>query len=777
MKAFVKDFEVKQMTHKTMIRSGLLAAAVLGLAACGNETSSTLTIDDVPGSTSGPVASRVAYDPGNGVLPIPNDLLFSGTTDGTLEAPDEVDAKEAGGDIDYGDPAIALGGVDGWSTLMPLQLTVQTPAGVTLDASTVNGDTVIMIEAYTPPLDGSAGSCQIPNLSIGLPCGVAAPLTYGVDYVAVTGDNTITIAPRSPLKDQTTYVVALAPGILDSRGEAIEASLVYEGVTSGEYDIDFPGLDSLQDAIGLYETIVAMGTGGNPLAPADMLFSAAWTTASVGEPVLAATSLMLNSPPTISGVTDTGVSVEQALIGAGRIPANLAGLTPFANVSLYGGQVTLPYYSGTPADGSDPIKDNWRALCDNPLVVAQARAGGAPPVEPGNTICSTINASLGDYGLDTERHLTKYNPVPAVRDNVAVAVQITAPDTAGPWPVVILQHGITSNKEAMLLLTGALGQAGFATFAIDLPLHGSRGLVSADLDGAEANAGTDATAYMNLANLLVARDNFSQSVLDIVGLSAAIATGIAGDLTSANFDTSNVNFVGMSLGGMVGVGATAIVSEAGIPYTRAVYSVPGGGIVPLLVESPSFGPLVQGSVLAASGTALGDQFVSFIQSNSTCAGDIGCNFTDFSATLDAGSLATIQTIMTQFSFAAQTIVDSIDPNNAAGFTADTGVPIMMHEVVGDGVNNLPDQVIPNQTQAVPFGGTEPLAAFLGLASVDTTNGPATSGLVRFTAGSHGSLLDPTASQDTTTEMQTLVAQFLAAGVIAPTNAAVVAPAP
>ena len=777
----MKEFEGKTMIQRKHAFTAVLAAAAIGLAACGGtDTSSSLIINDTPGTSGEPAPSRILYDPGNGVLPLPSDLLFSGTTDGTLEVPDEVDARDAGEDFDYGDPAVALGGVDGWSTLMPLRINLAMAEGATIDASTLNGDTVIMIETVTPPIDGSAGSCQIPNPGIGLPCGVAAPLTYGVDYVAFAGDNSITVAPRAPLDEATTYVVALAPGILDSRGEAVAPSLVYEGITDDGIDIDFDGLDSLQDATNLYETMVAIGTGGNPADPQDMLFSAAWTTSSVNDHVVAATGLLLNTPPAVVGVTDTTLSVEAALIGAGVLPPAAAGTTAYNSVSLFQGQVTLPYYSGTPADGSDPILNNWRALCDNPLVVAVARAAGAPAVEPSNTICSTINPALGDYGLDEERHLTKYNPVPAVRDNVDIAVQITVPDGAAPpsgWPVVIMQHGITSDKEAMLLLTGALAQAGFATFAIDLPLHGSRGLTSAALGGAEANAGTDATAYMNLAQLLVARDNFSQSVADIVGLRAAINNSITGAVT--NFDTSQVHYVGMSLGGMVGVGATAIANNlgAGLDFDSMVYAVPGGGIVPLLVESGSFGPLVQGSVLAGAGVDLSDQFVAFVQTNAGCGGDLGCNFTDFTATLDAAGLATIQAIITEFSFAAQTIVDSIDPNNAASGVVTAGVPVMMQEVVGDGVNNLPDQVIPNQTSAVPFGGTEPLAQFLGLSAVDTTNGPAASGLVRFTAGSHGSLLDPSSNTAATTEMQTLVATFLAAGVVNPTDAGVVAPVP
>ncbi len=754
----------------------VLVGAVMLLASCGGDNTSSVVVHDVRPSAGETPASRIVFDASAGDIPLPSDLLFSGTSDGTLEVPDEVDARAAGV-IDYSDPAVALGVADGWSTIFPMQVSLDMAESATLDATTVGAETVVLIETSTPPLDGSLGACQIPDLSVGLPCGVVAPLTYGVDFVAVAGDDTITIAPLKPLKAKTTYVVGILDGVLDSRGEAVLASEQYEQVTRGDVDISFPSLDSLQDAVNLYEAIIDIGTGGTGATPEDALFSAAWTTASVGDSVVTATSVLAATPPSVSSVTDTGVTVETALIAEGALPAEAAGTTPLRYADLYSASVTLPYYSGTPADGSDPLVDNWMARCDNPLAIqGAAEAGVLPdPVEPNNSVCNTINASLGDYGLDTERHLTKYNPVPLVRDNVTLEVQITVPNThAAPWPVVILQHGITSKKEDMLAVTGALAGAGFATFAIDHPLHGSRALES-ESAGASVSAGMDATVYMNLANLPVARDNLNQSMADMLAFRMAIASDITGDLGSTSFDTDEVHVLGMSLGGISSVGFVALASSLGLDIQSAALIVPGGGIAPLLSESPAFGSLVQGSVLASAGTDLSSTFISFMSSNSTCAGDIGCNFDDFVATLDAVSLAEISGMVSQFIFAAQTLVDPADPINFAASLADLATPLYMAEIVGDGVNNLSDQVIPNQTvtPGITFGGTEPLASFLGLSGVDANNAPQSSGIVRFTAGGHSSLLSSADSADTTTEMQTQVAGFLSGAGINITNTAVV----
>ena len=768
-------------TSKFTLTFALSGLALL-LASCDGGNSSSVTITDVIPGAGDTAPSRIVFDAGAGAIPLPSDLLFSGTTDGTLEPPDETDGRDAGS-IDYGNPGAALGVADGWSTMLPMQVSLNMADGATVDGTTVGATTVVMIQTVTPPLDGSGTGC-IPvepfvSLSPGQPCNVAAPLVYGTDFVAVAGADTITIAPLKPLNSSTTYIVGILDGVMDSRGEAIRASAQYEQVTRSDIDIDFAPLDSLQDAVNLYEVMIDFGTGGDGSAPADALFSGAWTTASVGKAVASATNILALTPPSISGVVSAGVTAETALIAAGALNPSAAGTTPLRFSDIYAAQITLPYYSGTPDEApnpSDPLVDNWKALCDSPLTVAGAVAVGAPLIPgPNNATCSALSGGqLADFGLDSERNLTKFNSIPAARTNATLAVQITVPNiVAGPWPIVILQHGITSKKEDMLAVTGALSAAGFATFAIDHPLHGSRALVSASAGGTSVSAGTDATVYMNLANLPVARDNLNQSMADMLGLRMGI-NSITGALTTASFDTTNVNVLGMSLGG---ISATGFVAQAnslglGLDIQSAALIVPGGGIAPLLIESSGFGPLVKGSVLAGSGTGLGNNFAGFIGTNSPCGGNIGCNFADFTATLDTTSLAQISGLVSQFGFAAQTIIDPADPNNFAASLVGLGTPIYMAEIVGDGVNNLPDQVIPNATvtPGATFGGTEPLAAFLGLTGVDTDNAPQATGIVRFTDGSHSSLLDPTASSGVTTELQTQAATFFAAGVVTITDA-------
>lgn len=197
--------------------AGCIVAGAVVLSSCGGNSSTTLINPVIPGVEE-TEKSTISFDPAAGVIALPNDLLFSGTTDGTLEPPDEADAKEAGKEVDFANPSAAIGAMDGWSTQMPMQISVNLVSGSTVDASTVGPSTVMLIET----------NCQLG----GTGCSTFTPVDYGpTGYVAVAGTGTITLLPMVPLKPKTNYVVALTNGIEDSRGEAIDPSPLYTEVT------------------------------------------------------------------------------------------------------------------------------------------------------------------------------------------------------------------------------------------------------------------------------------------------------------------------------------------------------------------------------------------------------------------------------------------------------------------------------------------------------------------------------------------------------------------
>jgi hypothetical protein len=196
---------------------------------------------------------------------------------------------------------------------------------------------------------------------------------------------------------------------------------------------------------------------------------------------------------------------------------------------------------------------------------------------------------------------------------------------------------------------------------------------------------------------------------------------------AADIDGARINFAGLSLGGIVGTTALSLP----VAIQSGYLSVPGGGVANLLRESAALSPTINQG-LAASG-------------------------------LQEGT-----TLYEQFFRDAQTAVDAGDPLNhvADAFAAR---PLLLTQVVND-------QVVPNTaTQRLVNAAEFIKASAAGPAGVAAGSGR----WVHFLSGSHGSLLDPTASLAVTTEMQTHAASFAVNGgagfLITPAGAALLEP--
>ncbi|WP_026179891.1 hypothetical protein [Hahella ganghwensis] len=167
----------------------------------------------------------------------------------------------------------------------------------------------------------------------------------------------------------------------------------------------------------------------------------------------------------------------------------------------------------------------------------------------------------------------------------------------------------------------------------------------------------------------------------------------------------------------------------------------GGGLPRLLENSPSIGTsLLEG--LAASGLTQG-----------------------------SANLETFLSI-------AQGTVDSGDPLNFASLYSTTGTPVYLNEIYGDASDqSTRDQTIPiaadtlyggdytgplNDALPAPLAGTEPLINGIGATSITTLGATATdAGVVRFTAGSHNTIIQPADATETAvfTQMMTNIASF------------------
>lgn len=682
-----------------------LIALSLLLTACGGSSSSSVGDSPPP-----PPAIVANFDPANSVIPFPNNLLFSGTTDLTLNIPVE-------DPTDFGNPMVALNALDGFSTVAPWSTGFSV---ATKPESLKPGENV---HVYEVALDGPGGKVT------GITRELSSPQEYVVAMAPSDADGkTMAIVPTSPLKPLTSYMAVLTNGITSDNGSPVTASLTYtlakgaaplcvEGKSQNESltDAEACALEPLRQMVNAQEAAAA----GASVSRADIVLSWVATTQSTNT-VLQAIATKIHKPDYPTATTQlapTGMTLGDVGLG----------LAPIADI--YIGYIKLPYYLGVPSQSNPiaPLTDFWHA------------APGA------------YDGPYAGLGLDpTSTNVTAYNPYPVAKQSVGAPLLVTVPNSGtrptDGWPVVIFQHGITRNRTDMLAVAQTFASQGYAVVAMDLPLHGldssnpfyigntpfaaaaqertfNLDVMNNDTGapGPDGKVDSSGSHFINLQGLLTTRDNLREGVADLVELEHSIGSMALPGQSGTAFNKSQISFTGQSLGSIVGTVFMAVDANV----QTALLNVPGGGIAGLVDGSVSIGPQIHAG-LAAAGVEQG-----------TPAYD-------------------------QFLMAAQSAIDSGDPINFARFT--TGKNLLVQEVVGS--DSAPsDQVVPNSVPGAPLSGTEPLIRALGLTAIDSTTQSATGLRVatRFTSGVHGSLLSPAAAPAVTAEMQGEMASLIVSG--------------
>lgn len=697
---------------KLRLLLGSLVSAFV-LAACGGSSTVDRATPQNPATNPGgdPVTAVLTaqFDPSNGVLPFPNNLLLSGSGDLTLNPP-------VADPTNFGDPAVALSALDGFSTVAPWSFSFDRP----IDPSTVvPGSSVRMFEVQLV-----FGTIAVQSIK--------RELTPGAEYVAVaSGPTSVAIVPTQPLQEMTAYMAVVTNGITDQSGNAATPSQTYFLTKR---------TTPLVDAAGVSTEPLLPNASARALEPLRQLVNAQeFAAASKGinrdDIVLSFTATTQAVTPVLnvirSQATATTSQIAQAcpapsvcLTTASVLPA---GASP-GIADIYIGVTQVPYYLGVPSQTKPtaPLTDFWKA----------APGGYVPP--------------FSGLGLDpTSTNVTVANPIPVKTADQMVPVMITVPNASSGrikpvagWPVVIFQHGITGNRTQALALADTMASIGYAVVSIDKPLHGISdptnpfyiknspfGAVASertfDLDfqnnqtgatGPDGIIDSSGAWFVNLGSLLTARDNLRQAQADLSVLALNIPRmDINGD-GLPDFDGSNINFVGLSLGAMNGIPFLAVEPTV----SNAILSVPGGGIAQLLSASQSFGPVIR-------------------------------------AGLQAAGVAPDSADYNQFLLIAQTVLDSADPINWGALTAETN-SVLLQQVKDD-------TVVPNAVATAPLAGTEPLIRVMGLDAITQTTSAAAGirGAVRMIQGGHGSLLDPSAGPTVTAEMQGQAGSMIATG--------------
>lgn len=624
-----------------------------------------------------------------------------------------------------------------------------------------------------------------------------APLRPGSDY-----SNYKTSTGSNAQEQTISGLIALQEGLFKAA----------TGITSDHVIFsDWFGTQSGADVL-----VAVKGAAASVLKSPTLDAAALWKQDALGNTSLPGTytlSVSGGSPFLTQLDAENFLPLEQKDAIAAAVDANpqlkgLAGMT-----QVYTGTVKLPYFLSSPATAGswDKAKtQSWHGAIPSLYAIANALkaqdaevigglvGAGVDPALLGELIADPsrqaellaeaskligVTLTSGGKPLDPEMNVGRFNPLPKLEEVQSVPMRIfaAAPLTA-ITDVIIYQHGVTSVKENAYAL--ALGQIGAGTQAkptaknvavvvIDHPLHGERGFA---LTGGPDSVTTsdNPTPYLNLSYLTVARDNLKQSVADLLGLRLAVGLANAKGFSSNGQPSKlggaglKVHFLGHSLGAISGANLLAVANQPLNPaidplfqFTTGGLAMPGGGIAPLLLNSPTFGPTIQMSVLTAGSTALKAAFTAYAPNCKTAVPT--CFVNEFLPSQDAATQATAANTLQSYSFAAQSVLDSADPINlGSGIAAD--FPLFATEIVGDGALSLSDRVIPNSIATAPLGGTEPLFKVLALQPL-TATGAANHRAARFVAGGHSSLLAPDENFDptgaVTTEMQTQFGSFFA----------------
>jgi hypothetical protein len=699
------------------IIAALTAALALLVGACSSGGYGSVGPPDTSsgngsggGTPPANTSSTALFEPSAGVLPYPTDLYFAGSTDGTIniQPPNAAMPNQA-----------AINALDGFSTTA----VIRENFGGALDPSSFTASSVIIVPVVTD---------NHTKATIGV---LGPPLTPGVDYTAAlgteagVGPTVLEITPLHPLMPSTCiqngaflgancttgtgYLVLLTRGIKDAQGHAAVPSADFTTILTalGAGDptcpsITDPTLNAICQLTGA-QLQIAQAVG---VDPAQIVLSFSFTTQST-----------LDTLELLSATTPPATALTVHPIGL--TTADIPGLNLPGHADIYVGTLTIPYYSSKSA----PLTDFWHA----------------PP-----------------FPLDpTSTFVTRYNPLPVPTQTLQIPVLVTVPNAssalgaappAGGWPVLIFQHSITRNREDIFAVADSFGDSGFVVVAIDLPLHGitnqadplyaaganpayaglnlpATGSIERtfDLDvennttgaaGADGNIDPSGSHFINLTSVLTSRDNLREGVADLIALTRSLPSlnlGAAGTINPAA-----IHYLGHSLGAVEG-GTFLGVDLPPSQIVTATLAMPGGGIANLLRDSPTFGPQIN-------------------------------------AGLEAQGVSPGTTLYEQFFRDAQTAVDSGDPVN---FIAQATAlhPIHLIQVVGS-TTSLPDQVIPNSaTQRLI------VASSYGPAALTRIPAPAAPGpvqdaggfraFVNFVVGTHGSIIDPSASPAATQEMQ------------------------
>ncbi|MEA1893040.1 MAG: hypothetical protein U9N33_10090 [Campylobacterota bacterium] len=710
-----------------MMKVFLLIFAVFLFIGCGDKE------DDL--YLQAPQAGAYAiFDLENSNIPYPNDILFSGSTDSTLNIPYQESDSDA-------DAKIALNTLNGFSNISPIVIGFS--GDIDIDS----------LNEYLHFYELSSG-----EIHRELKLHVEGEATG--DYIITIEKNRIVVQPIKPLKSATTFVIVLTDDIVSTQGYPLTPDLTTQLIISNQslfdenenpkFYMDLETATTLEHIRVATMPIIDLALAyDSDMSRDDIVMAWSFKTQSLGSFF---TNVKDVNKSAILHVEDSGMTTD--VIGA------------YGKADIWLGSLSdLSYYLGPPSkeNPTAPIEDYFTDRNGNP-----------------------------NFGYMPRERAKVDIPILMTKPNSSSDAVING--AKEPWPIVIFQHDISGNRTDLLAIADALADVGYAAIAIDLPLHGvetnTTGFMSSnertfDLDlvdnttglsGGDGIIDISGTHYINLESLLTTRDNMRQTASDLLALKNSLhdlkdfnitqeiekdinychevnsSTVLIGhircedangtrvhvsdincsdenssdinctltttvEVTVNDIDSSRVAFIGYSFGGIASFGfLNHTVLES------VTMAMPSGGIAQVLNNSIKFSSILEDK-LATFGIYKGTH-----------------TYNSFILTM-------------------QNIFDDADPINYAS-NVGTAQKVFAIEVVGNSMEGSDDQVIPNSIPNAPLSGTEPLLKRLRTVNLIESAAVRPNRAARFTEGNHNSFLDSINSIDATVEMQKQTASFI-----------------
>ncbi|MBX2796997.1 MAG: Ig-like domain-containing protein [Myxococcales bacterium] len=516
---------------------------------------------------------ELAFDRPSQRMPVPADLLLDPAT-GLVSLPPspddtdlEAEAKEAANTL------AGFGLTSGFSV----------EASAPLDAATVTDATVQLWDVSSTPVRVAA------TISVWSEAGRCAPTDDGCVHIHLD--------PTAPvLEPGATYAVVVREGITDRDGEALLAMPLGQLLL-----LDHPV------AIGGQSQLPSVADA-DALRVEDSRSKVAALVAQLGDEVVAAWPATTMDPlPRLRDTTalPTGLSYDASPVITRRGPP-------------------------TRLFGDDPLSDLFPGVLNPAEPLYLPRLDGVAEVVEGTL-------TVPEYLHGTTR---RWREPPELVDVHFMATLPEGVDPGTPIPVVIFGHAIVTDRRFVLTISGELAKRGFMTISLDLPYHGERThCVQASLVAVPnffpeplqplvgftepmiwlppCASGDDATcaatgecldangipedfnrfpivdvlpaagaAFLDVHDLPHIPDRFRQALVDLGALRHSLQTGGWSTALDQQIRTDRFLYTGQSLGAILGMSYVASDPTIG----RAVFNVPGGGLVDVFVDSTFFGP-------------------------------------------------------------------------------------------------------------------------------------------------------------------------------------------